>query len=39
MILPNKETIFSVDFLELSKNIFIEKHKECRQQLVKILLS
>jgi len=33
MLLPDKETIFSHDFLELSKNAFIEKRKIIRQQL------
>ena len=33
MLLPDKETIFSHDFLELSKNAFIEKRKKNRQQL------
>ena len=28
MLLPDKETIFSHDFLELSKNAFIEKRKK-----------
>ena len=27
MLLPDKETIFSHDFLNLSKNAFIEKRK------------
>lgn len=30
MPLPDKETIFSHDFLELSKNAFIEKRKKTR---------
>lgn len=33
MILPNKN-LYSIDFFELSKNIFIEKRKKCRQQLL-----
>ncbi len=33
MLLPDKATIFSHDFLELSKNAFIEKRKIPRQQL------
>ena len=33
MLLPDKETMFSHDFLELSKNAFIEKRKVVRQQL------
>jgi hypothetical protein len=28
MLLPDKETIFSHEFLELSKNAFIEKRKK-----------
>ena len=35
MILPNKETILINDFLGLSKNAFIEKHKVPRQPLCK----
>ena len=37
MLLPNKETIFSHDFLKLSKNAFIEKRKKTRQQLCQFL--
>ena len=33
MIIPDKEIIFSNNFLELSKNAFIEKRKKNRQQL------
>jgi len=32
-MLPNKETLFSHDFLELFKNAFIEKRKIIQQQL------
>lgn len=33
MLLPNKETLFYHNFLELSKNAFIEKRRITRQQL------